>query len=100
MNSEYSQAFTFAWLLIERYIHNLWEEFLGQRRVKLQKSRSVHDVLKNLNRNGLLGKEEYDLLNKMKEQRNSFVHHRKTISKNAAEKCVGYTFDLVKKNLL
>jgi len=98
-NSEHSQAFIFAWLLIERHIHELWQQFLEHREVSLPKSRTADAILRNLNRNNLLAKEEYNLLNRMRDERNAFVHKGETISRKMAEECIDFALSTFKKGM-
>jgi len=72
---------------------------LEQRKVSLPKSRTADAILRNLNRNHLLAREEYDLLNRMRDERNAFVHNGKAISRNMAEECVGYALGIVRKDM-
>lgn len=107
VNSEYAQSFTMSWIIIEKYIFALWEQFLKQRKVGGKRKDklinpalwSVDDIIETLNLNGILNENEYKLLNELKKKRNNFIHKGKTISKEDATQCIDLGFNIVKISL-
>ena len=106
-NSEYSQAFIINWLIIEKYLFGLWDEFLigknigGDRKHKLTNTGSwgIDKILEFFNLNEKIDKKEYELLVGLKNKRNNFVHKGQVIDKSTSEKLLNLSFDIVKNNL-
>lgn len=107
VNSEYAQSFTMSWIIIEKYVFSLWEQFLKQRKVGGKRKHkltnpslwSVDYILETLNLNGILNGNEYKLLNELKKKRNNFIHKGKTISKEDARQCIDLGFNIVRMSL-
>lgn len=104
MNSEYAQAFTMSWITIEKYIFSLWQQYLNQRKISGNRKKKLLDsgrwsvdyILETLSLDGFLKGDEYKLLNILRRMRNKFVHEGKPISRDAAQQCVNFGFDVVK----
>lgn len=106
-NSEYAQAFTMSWIVIERFLFSLWQHRLEQRKVSGSRKAKLEnparwsvDYLETLSLNGVLKEKEYRLLDKLRRIRNGFIHKGKPISEDASQQCVNYGFDVVRATLV
>ncbi len=107
-NSEFSQSFIINWLIIEKYLFKLWEEFIkekrisGERKNKLLKNTNqwgADVVLETLNLNDKIDDNNYNLLNELKGKRNGFVHRRLFIDKPTSKILLDLCFKIVRNNV-
>jgi hypothetical protein len=106
-NSEYSQSFIINWLIVERYLSELWGEFIKERQVNGDRKSKLKNpiqwgidhILETLNLTGKLNDETYKLLIDLKNKRNRFVHRGETIDKPTSEKLLNFSFKIVESRL-
>ncbi len=106
-NSEYSHSFIINWLIVERYLSELWEDFIKERQVIGDRKRKLKNpvqwgtdhILETLNLAGKLDDESYELLIDLKNKRNRFVHKGEAIDKPTSEKLLNFSFKIVESKL-
>ncbi|AIF69452.1 hypothetical protein PAP_05205 [Palaeococcus pacificus DY20341] len=104
---EYQQAFIATWIVIEKYLSQLWENFIRRRnlskrrREKLTNSllwRTDH-ILETLNLTGKLDEDVYRLLMDLKSKRNKFIHEGKPIKKEDAGKVLSFAILILREEI-
>jgi len=93
-NSEFPQAFIMSWNIIEKHITQKWYK---KHDVTNKKTKSpTTDVMINDLRDEL--QEKFSDFTELRKIRNSFMHGKKKITQNEAQKCVDISKKLVLKN--
>ena len=106
-NSEYSQSFIVNWLIIERYLYELWEELLKEREIKGKRKNKLTNtaqwgidyIIEALNFTNKISKEDYKILMEIKNKRNKFVHRGEIIDKSTSKRLLDFTFKIVRSKL-
>lgn len=106
-NSEYSQSFIINWIIVEKYLSNLWNDLLEKKVVSRKRKKKLTEgifwgidtILETLNLGGNIDKNTYDLLMQLKKKRNKFVHEGIPIDQLSSEKLLNFCSDIVKDNL-
>lgn len=95
-NSEFPESFVVGWIIVERFLSRIWEDFLrdkgvyGERESKLTSPGqwSIDYVIETLNLSGTVTDDQYKLFMDLKGKRNSFVHRGRSIRREDAENCL------------
>ena len=106
-NSEYSQSFIVNWLIVEKYLSELWLRTLNEREIKGKRKDkltnpaqwSLDYVIETLNLAGELDNDTYKELMDLKTKRNKFVHGGEAVDKSACEKLMSFSFKIVEDKL-
>jgi len=96
-----------SWIIVEKQLFLLWKRFLkekklssGRRNKLLNPSRwSADYVLETLSLNGILSTEQYRSLDKLRRERNRFIHRGGVVSEDVAEQCVSFGFRIVRNTM-
>jgi len=101
--SEYRASFLLGWILIEKYIDDVWGEMLKDKKVDNKRHKkltgilwSADDIIECLNLVGRFTKERYAELMRMKKLRNEILHSDKPVDSKDSE----LALDLCKKVIL
>lgn len=102
--AEYAQSFTMSWIIIEKYLSEIWRHFLSQKQIRGKRKEklanpflwSLDNVLETLHLVGKINDNEYKSLNYLKGVRNNFVHKGQEVTKEDAEKCFNAGMNIVR----
>jgi hypothetical protein len=106
-DTEYAEAFTLAWIVIEKYLAQLWRDFLREKKIAGERKHKLADhvfwstdyVIEVLSLVGTMDVERYHLLMDLKSKRNGFIHEGDPITKDDAVACVGIAEGIVEQGL-
>lgn len=104
-DTSYSQSLIMSWVIIERYIYWLWNNYLKtlnyskDHRTKLTDTNywTIDFVLEGLALANELKSQEFEELMVLKKKRNEIVHDGYRISLEEAQNCLEKAKDIVKK---
>lgn len=91
-NGEYMESFLFDWLIIEKHLRKIWDEYLEEKntvggRKKRLKSWTIDHILESLYLSNKIDQELFENTRSLKDKRNGMSHEGYNITKNDAEKC-------------
>ena len=98
---EYPQAFILSWGIIEKWINELWQQYItekgvkGDRKARLMKS-YVTPITETLNLVGKIDHSNYKTLSNLISKRNKFIHEGKRVLKKDSEDCLNFCINLLK----
>lgn len=106
-DTEFAQSFTMSWILVEKYLSQIWENFMREKKVYGERENkltnpgmwSMDFVIETLNLGGVLSEQRYKLLMELKGKRNSFIHKGRAITKDDAEECLKMAKEIVLHDL-
>lgn len=91
LNGELNQSFILSWTVLEQYLYYKWDLFLDKKeisgkRLKKLKGREYTASVKTemLNLFGYITKEDFKILNDLRNKRNKFMHEIKEITRKEA----------------
>ena len=105
INMEYSAAFLLSWYIIEHDLMVEWDKMLGNKGITGKRKKKLRShllyktadrVIETLNLLSKIPDDDYLKLIKLKKIRNNIIHNGETPSKEDAEKCFDYAFNIVK----
>lgn len=102
---QFKTSFLLAWIVLEKYIDELWSKTLisrnvsGKRFGKLAKSMlwTVDDKLETLNLLGQISNEHYFEIIRLKSIRNAIVHKGRNVTKQETEECLRFSLNIVRE---
>ena len=105
--SEYAQSFTLSWIIVEKYLSQLWENFLndknvnGNREDKLTNAGvwSIDFVIEAMNLAGVLEDNRYKTLMDLKGKRNNFIHRGRSVTRDDSVECLELAKNIVTHDL-
>lgn len=105
--TEYMQSFVLGWVVIEKYLSNVWRKFIeefgvtGKRKKKLLSSHewSISYIIETLNLCGKFDKDLYQTLIELKKRRDKSVHEGESITQDDAKKCLTMSSKVVSEIL-
>ncbi len=105
--SEYPHAFVISWIIIEKYLSQLWKDYLKERGLnkkrikKLTNSNLWHmdHILEVLNLLGKIDNNTYKLLMNLKSKRNKFIHDGKAVEKEDAKKALDLAISILRNKI-
>jgi len=107
-NSEYSQSFLFSWLIIEKYISQLFEEMLSEKKVSAERKKkfktqdkwSTESKIEVLNLNERINSDDYNFFIRFNAKRNKFAHTGKTIDEKESNELFVFSQNIIKNILI
>ncbi|WP_048190505.1 hypothetical protein [Methanobacterium sp. SMA-27] len=112
-NYLYSQSFIISWLILERYLSNLWKEKIIDKIKednKQDKNRendlknpgrwSAYYIIETLNLLGIIKNEQYKTFMELKRKRDKIVHEGQDCSKEESKKCLDLAKRILSENLV
>jgi|GEM_PF-6554630 len=94
--SEYKASFLLGWILIEKYIDDIWCELLENKKVGNKRYKkltgilwSADDIIECLNLVGKVAKERYAELIQLKKLRNEILHSNKLVDSKDSDLALG-----------
>lgn len=99
--SEFGQSFLMSWIVIERYLYQMWENWWKDKLANGEKIPNlfVERVLQFLKSNGQISKEEYLLYDNLRDIRNGFIHSGNPIGKEEAKICLDEATRIIKNKI-
>jgi len=106
-NSEYSQAFIFSWLIIEKMITKKFDQFLMEKKINKNRAKkfrnpekwSTANKIEVLSLNEILKDAEYTFLSEFNTKRNKLVHTGNRISDSDAKNVYEFSFQIIKSTI-
>ncbi len=107
MHAEYAQSFTISWIILEKYINEIWQKFLATRNVSRKRRKkltnpnywNIDSILEVLNIFEVIKDNEYQLFMELKKKRNNFVHRGYTMEPVDARKAFEKAKKIVKEKV-
>ncbi|MFY3739831.1 MAG: hypothetical protein HMLIMOIP_000250 [Candidatus Nitrosomirales archaeon] len=102
--AEYSASFMLAWTVIENRIGEEWKAMVNDRGIAGDRKKDLLGInwhvshkLQTMNLAGLLGDTKFDLLDKLRNKRNRFVHYMEPVEKPTALNCLNLSLSILKQ---
>jgi hypothetical protein len=102
-SSQFIQSFIISWTIIEKYLYWIWESHLRRKSVNHDRRKNLTDgsgwnvskVIEMLDVAGVITNEDYKILTDLRKKRNDLIHEGEIISKEDAQKCFEYSFNVM-----
>ena len=107
LTNQFKTSFLLSWIVIEKYIDNIWVNFLksrnitGKRYSKLAESAlwSADDELELLNFTDQISDNEYNQIIRLKRKRKKIIHAEENATNKEAEECIELAASLTRRKI-
>ena len=101
-DGKYKESFLFDWFIIERYLMNKWDSYIGlncleENEKKRLRYWDINNVIEVLNLTGTIDQKIYDGISSLKKIRNRLYHKGSEVSKEDAIRCHNISEILIRK---
>lgn len=102
--SDGSQAFITAWLIIERHFSNLWRQYLTEKGLNSRRRKSLElgsfaRICEDLSLLGLINDPTYELLVRFRNLRNDYVHNAIEVPSSEVEEAIKMAESITRESL-
>ena len=101
-DGKYKESFLFDWFVIERYLRNKWDLYIGVNSLQEDKKKKLrywdtNNVIEVLYLTGKIDQKIYQDISSLKKIRNGFYHKGSEVSKEDASRCHKISEILIRK---